>query len=55
MQKGVNWCYNKLAKRCKLLYKQGDIIRRKYLNDLIESNNAAILCGYPHPDPRKSL
>jgi hypothetical protein len=21
MQKGVNWCYNKPAKRCKLLYK----------------------------------
>ena len=28
MQKGVNWCYNKLAKRYKLLYKQGDIMRR---------------------------
>ena len=39
MQKGVNWCYNKLAKRCKLLYKQGDIMRRKYLNDLIEWMN----------------
>ena len=31
IQKGVNWCYNKLAKRCKLLYKQGDIMRRKPL------------------------
>ena len=39
MQKGVNWCYNKPAKRCKLLYKQGDIMRRKYLNDLIEWMN----------------
>lgn len=45
MQKGVNWCYNKPAKRCKLLYKQGDIMRRKYLNDLIEWMN----------DPRRKL